>query len=336
MRLHRLAVRNVENLELATGGDREFRPTQIGPGEVTGRLRLSEFGGIKLTYGSFRCDIHVSGTLSNNMVTLGLLLPGTRKAELFGKNARPGDLLVVGEGRDNDARYRSRLRYICVNVEKAHLLRINAVEGLGVPPGMLDGSDVVELERAKATHLVKRITTISNTVQSGSLRTIGPEAEQWLADEIVFEFGRCLSDATSKGRTGTRPRRGLPRLVKRAEDWLVADPSRRPNVEELSRVLAVSPRQLFRAFSAEVGTSPVHYLKQCRMTQARLDLERAEPEATTVTRVANSWGFWELGRFAVEYRQLFGEYPSQTLRHCAAFRGKRRSATSRSMGTHAS
>ena len=323
MRLHRLAVRNVENLELATGGGREFRPTQIGRREVAGRLRLSEFGGVKLTYGSFRCDIHVSGTLSNNMVTLGLLLPGTRKAELFGRNARPGDLLVVGEGRDNDARYRSRLRYVCVNVEKAHLLRINAVEGRVVPPGILDGSDVVKLERTKAAHLVGRMTTISNTIRSGSLRAIGPEAEQWLADEIVFEFVRCLSDATSKGRTGTRPRGGLPRLVKRAEDWLAADPSRRPNIQELSRVLAVSPRQLFRAFSAEVGTSPVHYLKNYRMTQARLDLKRAEPKSTTVTRVANSWGFWELGRFAVEYRQLFGECPLQTLRSCATFHGRR-------------
>jgi AraC family ethanolamine operon transcriptional activator len=45
----------------------------------------------------------------------------------------------------------------------------------------------------------------------------------------------------------------------------------------------------------------------------RRELRAAEPGTARVTDVAMRWGFWQLGRFAVEYRALFGERPSQTL-----------------------
>jgi AraC-like DNA-binding protein len=33
-----------------------------------------------------------------------------------------------------------------------------------------------------------------------------------------------------------------------------------------------------------------------------------------VTQIATEYGFLEVGRFAHQYRQLFGEYPNETLR----------------------
>jgi AraC-like DNA-binding protein len=50
------------------------------------------------------------------------------------------------------------------------------------------------------------------------------------------------------------------------------------------------------------------------MHLARRALLRADPAAATVTGIATDHGFWELGRFSVEYRALFGEMPSASLR----------------------
>jgi AraC-like DNA-binding protein len=50
------------------------------------------------------------------------------------------------------------------------------------------------------------------------------------------------------------------------------------------------------------------------MHLARRALLRADASAATVTMVATDHGFWELGRFSVEYRGLFGESPSASLR----------------------
>ncbi len=49
------------------------------------------------------------------------------------------------------------------------------------------------------------------------------------------------------------------------------------------------------------------------MERARQALLGPEP-ASSVTGIALDWGFAHLGRFSVEYRERFGECPSQTLR----------------------
>ena len=58
---------------------------------------------------------------------------------------------------------------------------------------------------------------------------------------------------------------------------------------------------------------PHRYLVLRRMNQARRALRAARPGTVTVTDVAMRYGFWQLGRFAVEYHTLFGESPSATL-----------------------
>jgi len=63
----------------------------------------------------------------------------------------------------------------------------------------------------------------------------------------------------------------------------------------------------------ELGVGPKRYLLLRRLHLARRALCEAAPDATTVTDIATRYGFWHFGRFAGEYRSLFGESPSITL-----------------------
>ncbi len=58
--------------------------------------------------------------------------------------------------------------------------------------------------------------------------------------------------------------------------------------------------------------SPKQYLLLRRMHLARRALRDSAPGETTVTDIATRHGFWQFGRFAGEYRSLFGEAPSTT------------------------
>lgn len=109
-----------------------------------------------------------------------------------------------------------------------------------------------------------------------------------------------------------------PRHVKLAEEYIHANLLEPITIEDLAMASGVSVRSLFAGFKQFRGTSPMKYLRHVRLKQARTDLENANPEAT-VTNVAMKWGFYQLGRFAVEYRKTFGELPSETIKR-AAFR----------------
>jgi AraC-like DNA-binding protein len=88
-------------------------------------------------------------------------------------------------------------------------------------------------------------------------------------------------------------------------------------IPEICRAVRVSERTLRACCQEHLGMSPKRYLLLRRMHMARRALRDRARTATTVTEVATQYGFWQLGRFAVEYRGLFGESPSATLRRTA-------------------
>src|SRR5262245_43688822 len=112
------------------------------------------------------------------------------------------------------------------------------------------------------------------------------------------------------------------RIVRRAEDFFRCHVGEPVSIAQLSSVSGVSERSLRNAFYDVCTTSPKRYLRLLQLHQVRRAL-LAPIDAATVTNVATLHGFFELGRFAGEYKALFGEVPSQTLhrarvRHRAA------------------
>jgi AraC-like DNA-binding protein len=77
--------------------------------------------------------------------------------------------------------------------------------------------------------------------------------------------------------------------------------------------LGVSRRSLHTACTEHLGLSPHRFLWLRRMQLARQALIAADSRLATVTGIATDLGFWELGRFSVHYKWLFGESPSATL-----------------------
>lgn len=107
------------------------------------------------------------------------------------------------------------------------------------------------------------------------------------------------------------------RVVAQARDWVLARHDQALTVPELCEHLHVSRRTLQYCFEEVLGISPLQYLRLIRLNGARRHLREALPTCRTVQEVAADWGFWHLSQFASDYRKLFGESPSESLRQRA-------------------
>lgn len=92
----------------------------------------------------------------------------------------------------------------------------------------------------------------------------------------------------------------------------LAEPFR---LESLAQAVHVSPRHLQQSFRRRLGTTPSAYVRDRRLERVRAELADADPRrGATVAGIAQRWGFTHVGRFAIQYRERFGESPSRTLR----------------------
>ncbi len=105
-----------------------------------------------------------------------------------------------------------------------------------------------------------------------------------------------------------------PSYIRRAEAYIracVADPI---SMTDISKCVGVSSRTLFKGFRQYLNTTPMAYLKARRLECVRRSLLAAEPNCDRIADIALKWGFSNLGHFAADYRQAFGELPSETLK----------------------
>ena len=114
-------------------------------------------------------------------------------------------------------------------------------------------------------------------------------------------------------RLGIRRHSIAPRHVRQVEAYIEENADKPLTLGDLIEVSGVSARALFDGFRRFRDTSPLSHLRSTRLARVRQQLLDAG-DNETVTTVATQWGFYQLGRFAAQYKAKFGEAPSETLR----------------------
>ena len=137
-----------------------------------------------------------------------------------------------------------------------------------------------------------------------------PQAARGLEQALISTMMDCLGGEVAEDRAVHRQHAAIMRRFHRFTEERIGEPL---YLSEVCREIGASARTMNACCHEHLGIGAKHYLLLHRMHMARRALRRSARADTTVTEVAMRYGFWHLGRFAGEYKALFGESPFATL-----------------------
>jgi AraC-like DNA-binding protein len=228
-----------------------------------------------------------------------------------GMEVSQGDIVFYSAGSENYHRASTAWRWGAMSLSPEDL----AAAGRALVGHDLTAPLVTHLIRPQP-YLMSRLRTLHAAAGDLAAKVpdilAHPEVARAIEQQLVRAMIACLTDmATAKS---SRPSLRRLAVMRHFERVLEANQDRPLYLPEVCVALGVTDRTLRLHCQEHLGMSPHRYLWLRRMHLARRALTLADGTRYTVTEIANDHGFGELGRFAVSYRETFGESPSATLR----------------------
>jgi AraC-like DNA-binding protein len=228
-----------------------------------------------------------------------------------GLGVRGGEIMTLSPGEQVHTRTNGPSRWGAILLPVIKLIEYALVLTGGpfdVPPAAqrwqpprAARSQLISLHAAGARMAAVHPETVVNT-----------QAAHGLEQQLMHAVVECL--ASSFADKGTPSQRRHQDIMAAFEGLLRAQMDQDMHVTEICTALGVSDRLLRSLCAEHLGMGPIGYAKRRRMSLVHRAFLRGNRDATSVSDVARRYGFRDPGRFSVNYRAVFGETPSATLR----------------------
>lgn len=277
---------------------------QIEPGQLRIRLRSLDLGG--MIFSDIRVNRRVIDHSRPEADWLKCVV-NFSPAIFCGIEVGAGHLTVMAPGRE----YRSIIGDKWYSIEIAVSSSVLAEQGLKAPSHLLAGPEHASIPLP--VELVGAFRRLTEAAFGNSRKF--PTDHDALRQGLLRALDRAFW-AASLGKSPIIPRRRVEgyELTRRMIRYVESRFGLRVTVSDAARELGVTPRALHHAVRSTLDMSPLDLILSFRLNQVRNELWYARLSEPSVTTAALAQDFGHLGRFSQQYRSLFGELPSETLR----------------------
>ena len=299
-------IARIEDLRDAVYGA-GLEATQISTGSLSGNLTFARRDDVLYSSGLINGQVALRGPLSSDQITVGVGLRMGGGTRHWLEQTASGAVGVFHAGDEHDALYTRGSLYATATLSLDRLEQLAAGDELVLDRPVLGGTGLHARPLADAT--LRRLRHAFELIHAGRRDAMREtRIGQQLLRALIAHLGRAPRVGNRAGRTDAHAM-----IVRRARAYILEHLAEPICPDTLAQAAHTSRRTLFRAFAEILDDSPQIYVMRLRLHRIRHDLASDEERACTVALIANQWGISELGRMARRYRDLFGEFPSDTL-----------------------
>lgn len=306
--IHAASTRDIdEQAALLRGWNQTY--DQISSGPFKGALLETRLARVHLFREVTSNALHQTGMLPGGTIAIGVPL-ALRGNATFCNRACDGTQLHVFSGNDSFEFFSpSGLDIAGFVLDEGDLYSALTADEMETVIPTLATPHLRAADHGAAVRLRRIFTDVCEVLMQSPDVVHDPIRFSSMSRDVIAALAATLDHAQDTGSDGISPARRAS-IVRQARDLVTQSPDGYTRVEELCRTLGVSRRALQYSFQETLGLKPSAYLRAVRMNGAR----RAMKEASSVAEAATLWGFWHFGRFARDYKAMFGELPSEAFR----------------------
>ncbi len=246
-----------------------------------------------------------------------VLMPVSGQLEVNSGTTRiscePGCAVVQNAGVGFQKIMRNRYRQLVVKFDPQVLLEhVAKLKGV-MPTNPIHFDSVMDISSSMGASWWRTVNYVMEELRNADPNTPQQLIYEPLEQLLIQNILRCQRHNYTELLAAPKHFQLAPWYIKRAEDYLREYYSESVTMDTLAQIAGVSSRSLQYGFKKARGITPMQYLKEVRLERVRDELLRGRPQ-TSVTPIAMACGFKQLGWFASQYREKYGETPSETLK----------------------
>lgn len=313
-----LRLRDVDEQAVSLSGwEQEYQ--QLSPGAYDGSVLWCSMKGMEFFVEESNQQIHQAGSAPAGTVALALPLAAEGTGWFGGRPFDKHTMIALSAERALDFRTPASLSIAALVVALDDVMRYAGVFECESAVALALAQGAVVLPALVCQHLRDGLRSVVRSL-GGEQAALGHgNAMAAFRNTLVSGFVSALGGMSSAQQSVPRSAAQHRRIVERAVAYMRAHAGEAIGVVDICQDVGVHSRVLQYCFNEAFGVTPVAYLRSLRLHQVRREIKERPQEP--LGDIAARWGIWHLGRFAADYKTLFGELPSATARGALGGRG---------------
>ncbi len=252
-----------------------------------------------------------AGDGTPNTLTLGIPMSDPKRIRIDGHALEDNSLIYLKHDQPFTFAARETTRWAGVTIplrDETHGMFDTEHVMASLDPGTRARSNANSLDRLR--QLIARITN-----EDAMIGFLEPAAANAAEEDVLAAVLQTIdaSSASCERHVG-RPQVPRDRVIADTLELIEAKHGQPLFIDDLCRATSVSERTLRNVFHEYFGVGPMRLLKVRQLLEIRRALLVADPACDTVAKIAARFGVWDFSLFARNYKALYGESPSESLR----------------------